>query len=144
MSDSAREIVSTRVLNYPPARVFEVFANPVDLARWWGPKGFKNTFKVFDFKPGGQWEFTMHGPDGTDYPNESKFIEITKPGKIVFKHVCPPHFQMTISMEDVGGKTKFGFRMLFDDPKVCEQLKPICVPCNEENFDRLEAVLAGK
>ena len=37
-------------------------------------------------RPGGVWKHTMHGPDGTDYPNKSVFIEVVKPERIVFKH----------------------------------------------------------
>ena len=47
----------------------DAFSDPVRLARWWGPAGFTNTFTICEFKPGGQWSFTMHGPDGTNYPN---------------------------------------------------------------------------
>ena len=44
--------------------------------QWWGPNGFTNTFHEFDLRPGGAWRFIMHGPDGTDYPNESVFVEV--------------------------------------------------------------------
>lgn len=68
-----------------------------------------------------------------------------EPERVVFDHVVPPIFRMSITFEEVGpDKTRFGFRMLFESAAVCEQLKPICVPANEQNFDRLEAVLAGK
>ena len=60
---AAREIPAT------PEEIFAAFSDPVRLARWWGPAGFTNTFTICEFKPGGQWSFTMHGPDGTNYPN---------------------------------------------------------------------------
>ena len=47
-------------------------------SRWWGPKDFTNTFEQFEFKPGGRWVFVMHGPNGTNYPNESDFREIRR------------------------------------------------------------------
>lgn len=53
-------------------RVFEAFARPELLARWWGPSGFTNTFEVSEFRPEGRWRFTMHGPDGSNHPNESE------------------------------------------------------------------------
>lgn len=64
---------------------------------------------------------------------------------MVFDHITPPEFRMTICFEKYGqaDKTRFGFRMLFESTQVCEQLKGLCVPANEQNFDRLEAVLAG-
>jgi uncharacterized protein YndB with AHSA1/START domain len=140
-----REIVSSRLINTPQETVFEAFRNPDILARWWGPAGFTNTFHTFDFQPGGTWEFIMHGPDGTDYPNKSVFVDIVEPQQVVFDHVFPPIFRMTISFEktEQADKTRFGFRMLFESAEVCEQLKGLCIPANEQNFDRLEAVLAG-
>lgn len=138
-----REIVSSRVINAPQEKVFEAWRNPGLLARWWGPEGFSNTFQTFDFRPGGTWEFVMHGPDKTDYPNKSRFVEIVEPARIVFDHVVPPVFRMIITFEKMGNdKTRFSFHMLFESAELCEQLKSVCVPANEQNFDRLEAVLA--
>jgi uncharacterized protein YndB with AHSA1/START domain len=140
-----REIVSSRVINAPQQKVFEAFRNPDILARWWGPEGFTNTFQTFDFRPGGTWEFIMHGPDGTDYPNKCVFAEIVVPERVVFDHVVPPVFRMTVTFEKAGqsDKTRVGFRMLFESADICKQLKGICIPANEQNFDRLEAVLAS-
>lgn len=138
-----REIVSSRIIDAPREKVFEAFRNPDILARWWGPEGFTNSFQTFDLQPGGTWEFVMHGPDGTHYPNKSAFVEITAPERVVFDHVVPPIFRMTVTFEkaEQADKTRFGFRMLFESAEVCKQLKGLCVPANEQNFDRLEAVL---
>jgi len=46
-----REIVSARTFAAPRERVFEAFRDPARLARWWGPRGFRNTFEVFDLRP---------------------------------------------------------------------------------------------
>jgi uncharacterized protein YndB with AHSA1/START domain len=67
---TSREIPAT------PAAVFAAIADPQRLARWWGPDGFRNSFEVCDIRPGGAWKFTMHGPDGASYPNESVFFAI--------------------------------------------------------------------
>jgi len=84
----------------------------------------------------------MHGPDGANYENESEFVEVVSNEKIVFNHIVNPLFQMVITFEGAEGKTKFGFRMIFATEELCNQLKPICIPSNEENFDRLEVELA--
>ncbi len=142
MTSFANEILSTRVINAPREKVYRAFANPQHLKNWWGPAGFTNTFYEFDLRAGGKWKFTMHGPDGANYENESDFVEIVENEQIVFNHVVNPLFQMVISFEEAEGKTKFGFRMIFESEELCNQLKPICLPSNEENFDRLEAQLA--
>jgi uncharacterized protein YndB with AHSA1/START domain len=138
-----REIVTTRLLNATRERVFRAFTDPAHLARWWGPKGFTSTFHEFDPRPGGAWRFVMHGPDGRDYDNESVFVEVVKPGRIVFQHISAPHFfQMTVTLVEEAGKTRLTWRMLFKTVEACEKVKPFVVPANEQNFDRLEAELA--
>lgn len=73
---SNREIVNSRYFPHPLQRVFGAFAAPDVLARWWGPKGFTNTFHTFEFKPGGRWNSTMHSAEGRDFENESVFTAI--------------------------------------------------------------------
>ena len=139
---SDREIVSTRVFHVQRERVFRAWTDPLQLARWWGPNGFTNTFEVFDPKPGGSWRFVMHGPDGTDYRNESRFIEVAEPERIVFRHITGPLFKATATFADEGGGTRITWRMLFDTVEAYEKVKVYAVDANEENFDRLEALLA--
>lgn len=136
-----REIISTRTIDAPPQRVFNAIRDPKQLAQWWGPKGFTNTFEVFEFRPGGQWRFVMHGPDGTNYQNECTFAEIEEPGRVVIDHVSQPHFLMTISLENQSGKTHITWRMRFDTAEVCAAVRTICTEGNQQNFDRLEAML---
>jgi uncharacterized protein YndB with AHSA1/START domain len=138
-----REIVSTRVFDYPRELVFQAWTDPVHLARWWGPKGFTNTFHEFDLRRGGVWRFVMHGPDGVDYENKSVFVEVVKPERIVFNHLEPMHkFQVTAGFVEQAGKTKVTFRMLFESAAECDRVKVFVVEANEQNFDRLEAELA--
>src|SRR4051812_5440561 len=111
---SDREIISTRTISFPRERVFDAFRDPQVLARWWGPNGFTNTFHVFEFRPGGKWSFIMHGPDGTNYKNESVFTEIEEPGRIVIAHVGWPEFVLTTTLADEGGRTAITWRMVFD------------------------------
>ena len=95
---SDREIVTTRVIDAPRERVFEAFSDPARLARWWGPAGFSSTFHEFDFRPGGRWRFILHGPNGANYPNESVFVEMVKPERLVFDHLSDHWFRMTITL----------------------------------------------
>src|SRR6185436_7215593 len=88
-----RDIVGRRVLPFPRVRVFDAWTDPARLTRWWGPKGFTSTFERFDLRPGGVWRFVLHGPNGASYPNESVFVEIVPPERIVFDHVSKPVFQ---------------------------------------------------
>ena len=137
-----RDIVTTRFLAAPRARVFAAWTDPEQLARWWGPEGFTNTFEAFDPKPGGHWRFTMHAPDGTGFPNHSVFLELTSPERIVFDHLSGPHFQVTTTFAEAEGGTLLTFCMRFDSVEECEAIKRFAMEGNEQVFDRLVALLA--
>lgn len=134
------ELVTTRVIDAPPALVYEAWAKPEHLAKWWGPDGFTNTFHEFDWRPGGVWEFVMHGPNGVDYLNKSEFVEVG-PERIVLRHICEPYFQLTATFEDLGGQTKLTWRQRFETAAVLEAVKSFAAPANEQNLNRLEAQL---
>jgi uncharacterized protein YndB with AHSA1/START domain len=136
-----RQIVSTRVVDAPRERVFRAWTEPEHLARWWGPKGFANTFQEFDPRPGGTWRFVMRGPNGAEYQNRSVFVEI-KPERIVFRHESPPQFQVTATFAEEAGKTRVTFQMLFETAAAREKVMGLAPEANEQNFDRLEAELA--
>ncbi|HTY38915.1 MAG TPA: SRPBCC family protein [Bacteroidota bacterium] len=138
-----REIVSTRVYDVSPERLFEAWTDPDQISKWWGPKGFTNTFHVFDPRPGGVWKFIMHGPNGGNYPNESHFIEVQKPERIVFRHVSPPFFLTTATFERVGSQTRLVWRMLFDTAEEYRKVASFAVEGNLQNLDRLQVHLSG-
>jgi len=112
-----REITISRILNAPKELVFEVWTDPKHLSEWWGPNGFTTTVYQMDLRPGGKWIHTMHGPDGTDYPNEATFTEIIKPDLIKFTHTLPK-FDVTVTFEAVGNKTKLTMRNVFETAEI--------------------------
>jgi len=109
-----RELVITRLLNAPIDLVWEVCTNPEHIINWWGPNGFSNTIHSMDLKVGGEWDLTMHGPDGTDYKNKSVFREIIKNKKLVYENISGPNFMATIEFESQGEKTFLKWHMLFN------------------------------
>ena len=137
------EIISSRLFACSRERLFAAFSDPQQLTVWFGPKGFTSTFKRFNFQVGGEWAFTFHGPTGTDYANRCTFIEIVPNERIVYDHLSLPNFRMTMMFADEDGGTRLVWCMAFATAVLCGQLSPICVPANEESFDRLEAHLAA-
>ncbi len=137
------EIVCTRA--FPVARedLFEAFCDPRQLAQWWGPKGFTNTIETFDLVPGGDWLYTMHAPNGTDFLNESRFIEIARPERIVFEHLLPVHwFEMTMLFTEEGAGSRLTWRMRFETAAEVLEIGRFITTANQENFDRLAAHLS--
>jgi len=52
-----------------PERVWELWADPRQLERWWGPPTYPATFTKHDLAPGSRVEYHMTGPEG-DQPKE--------------------------------------------------------------------------
>ncbi|POY34873.1 hypothetical protein C3K47_18135 [Solitalea longa] len=134
-------IVTSRLINFNRELVFRAWTEAEHLKNWWGPQGFTNTFNEFDLRPNGYWRFIMHGPDGSDYPNESIFVKIEKPEKVVFDHLSGHLFQVIATFEDIGDKTQVVFKMIFDSAEECAKVRSFVEGANEENFDKLEAEL---
>lgn len=138
---------TSRTIAADPSSVFAAFEDRARLQAWWGPAGFTNTFARCEFKPGGQWSFVMHGPNGKNYPNESSFREIERDRKVVIQHVSQPRYILTITLEPAeGGRTRVRWEQEFEDPRVAAGVEHIVVPANEQNLDRLtaEVLRAGK
>jgi uncharacterized protein YndB with AHSA1/START domain len=134
---------TSREIPASTAQVFGAFVEPSRLATWWGPDGFHNTFDVCEFKPGGLWKFTMHGPDGASYANESVFEEIEAARKVVVNHVCAPRFRLTVEFSPCAAGTLVTWIQVFEDPAVAEAVRHIVEPSNEQNLTRLAAEVAA-
>jgi uncharacterized protein YndB with AHSA1/START domain len=134
----------SRLVGAPVETVFAAFSNPEKLARWWGPDGFSNSFEEFDLRVGGYWRFTMHGPDGTDYPNESRFLQVDRNSRVVIEHFTGHHFVLTISFTPEGRSTRVGWRQVFDTADHYAQIAVFVSGANEQNLDRLQAVAEGR
>ncbi|MFC4740924.1 SRPBCC family protein [Flavobacterium ponti] len=142
LSNSNKEILSSRVLNTPVEKVYEAFANPSHLKNWWGPEGFTNTIHEFDLQPGGKWILTMHGPEVGNYENSSVFKTVEPNKLIAWTRNSQPLFDMEIAFEKQSDSTtKITFRMIFKTEEECEKIRKFAEPKNEENFDRLEKEL---
>ena len=133
-------IISSRVFNTDGNTMFRAWTEANHLSKWWGPNGFSNTFHTFDLRPGGDWKFTMHGPNGQDYLNECTFLKI-EPGQIIWRHHSKPVFHINVNFEEFAGRTKVIYAMIFETPQEREKLREFVAEKNEENFDRLEVVL---
>ncbi|MFO1023346.1 MAG: SRPBCC family protein [Planctomycetales bacterium] len=112
------EIHITRVVRAPRELVYRAWTDPEHLQHWWGPNGFTTTTYKMDFRPGGEWRFMMHGPDGRDYPNWIIYVEIVPNERLVYKHGGEVghedvNFSSTILFEDVGSDTKVTMQSIF-------------------------------
>jgi uncharacterized protein YndB with AHSA1/START domain len=122
-----------------PLQVFAAMSNPARIARWWGPDGFTNTIHKFDFQPGGAWLLTMHGPDGKDYPNETRFTRIVSGELFEIEHINGHHFFLTIKLQASGQGTLVHWRQTFDTVEHYQHIAQFVAGANEQNLQRLAA-----
>ncbi|MBL7922523.1 MAG: SRPBCC family protein [Bacteroidia bacterium] len=137
-----QELKMSRLLNAPIELVWKVWTEPEHIAQWWGPNGFTNTIYTMDIKPGGEWKFVMHGPDGKDYNNRSIFREIIKHERIVFEHFNP-NFITTVMFKPEGNKTMLYWQMTFEKPEELQTVIKVFKADNgmKENVEKLENYL---
>ena len=113
-----REIVISRLIKAPRERVFAAWTDPGHIGGWWGPQGFTTTTQAMDVRPGGAWRYTMHGPDGVDYPNLIVYSEVARPERLAYVHGSgedddPHQFTTVVTFEDEGGQTRLTMRSIF-------------------------------
>jgi uncharacterized protein YndB with AHSA1/START domain len=134
-SDSRHAVIAAS-----PSQVFAAMSDPARVARWWGPTGFTNTIHLFEFRVGGRWLLTMHGPDGADYPNESRFTRVVADRALEIEHLGGHHhFFLTLELEPTAGGTLVRRRQTFDTVEHYERVASFVASANAQNLERLAA-----
>jgi len=115
---AARELVFRRFLGAPRERVFDAWTDPEQIGKWWGPQGFKTTTHTMDARPGGVWDFTMHGPNGRDYKSRIVYLQVERPVFLAYKQAgegadAGMQFHATVTLGEMSGKTSLTLRILF-------------------------------
>jgi uncharacterized protein YndB with AHSA1/START domain len=102
-----------------PEAVFGAYRDPEALKEWYGPDGFSITIIAMDFRVGGLLRFTMHGPDGTDYPNRIMYRDIVPGARLAYRHDSdvdddPRAFEVLVTFAALGqGRTLLTMRSTF-------------------------------
>src|SRR4030095_7910924 len=119
-SSRSLDLVVSRVINAPIARVWRAWTDPAEVAKRWGPFGFTTDTSQREFKGGGTWRHTMKGPDGKEDPHLAKFAAIVPLERIVYTTSGGDgdgqgiHFRSTVTFKDLGGRTEVTMRAVFD------------------------------
>ena len=102
--NKSNEILISRIYDAPIKTVWEAWTDPKQTAQWWGPRGFTIKTHSKDLRVGGSWVYTMHGPDGVDYPNKTHYFEVEKYSRLVYDHgaseTTPPLFLVTVDFQN--------------------------------------------
>ncbi len=107
---SEHTVVIEREFDAPRELVWQVWTDPDEVAKWWGPEHFTTPREKieFDLKPGGVSRLTMVGPDGEEFPNNGHFGVVEPPARLSYIEKEIPHPMMesgetTIEFLDLGG-----------------------------------------
>jgi uncharacterized protein YndB with AHSA1/START domain len=126
--EAANELRITRVYDAPVALVWAAWTQDEHVRHWWGPRGFSLTTHSKDVRPGGTWVYTMHGPDGKDWPNFTRYHVVEPHAKLVYDHGATsedarPMFRVTATFTDLGGKTELDMRMVMASAEEAAQAR---------------------
>ena len=136
-----------RELDAPRELVWRVLTDPAHLEQWWGPTGFRSVTQVHDLRPGGHWRFTMHGPDGREYPNHARFEEIEPPSRLVMRYLDDPTGERlsTLTLEALGPtRTRFELSLRFPsaEARAAVLRRSAAVEGGNQTLARLAALVA--
>ncbi|HWD42419.1 MAG TPA: SRPBCC domain-containing protein, partial [Actinomycetota bacterium] len=116
----------------PPERVWQLWADPRQLERWWGPPTYPATFTRHDLTPGSRVEYHMTGPEG-DQPRGYWLVdEVDPPTRLVFRdgfanddgtpNPDMPVNTARVSIEDIGGgRSRMKIESIFPSTEALEQ-----------------------
>lgn len=140
--NKSNHIKITRVYDAPVKAVWDAWTDPKQAAQWWGPRGFTITTHSKDLRVGGTWVYTMHGPDGVDYPNRTTYHEVEKHARLVYDHGAtedrPALFRVTVTFAETKGKTKMEMTMTLPTVEAAEETKKFIKAANgNSTWDRL-------
>lgn len=144
------EFTIVRVYDAPVKAVWDAWTDPEQVVQWWGPRGFTLTTHSKDLRAGGTWVYTMHGPDGTDYPNRTYYYEVEKYSRLVYDHGAsgdrPPLFRVTAVFTEVKkGKTRLEMTMALATAEAAAEIKKFIKKAGgEATWDRLGEFLAKR
>lgn len=147
--NKSNELKIMRVFNAPLKMVWHAWVDEEQVGQWWGPRGFSITTHSKDLRTGGHWHYTMHGPDGTDYENKTKYLEVHEYSKMVYDHggndERKPLFRVTVLFSELGEKTKMDMTMALPTPEAAEETRKFIKKAGgDSTWDRLSEYVEKK
>jgi len=111
-----RELIITRDVPVPAAKLYRAWTEPELLKQWFTPKPWTTVAAKLDVRAGGTSAVTMRSPEGEEFPSSGVYLEIVPNQRIVFTDAYSkawepsekPFFTGIITFEDLGnGQTRY-------------------------------------
>ena len=134
-----------RALPASPSRVFELFTNPTELARWWGPEGFSTPSMDYEPRVGESYRIEMQPPEGDAFHLTGEFRAVEPATRLAFTFRWEPpdpddvETVAELSFRDRGEATEV---VLSQGPFRTEARRAIHRDGWTDSFNRLEALLS--
>ena len=114
-------------------RIWQLWADPRQLERWWGPPTYPATVDSHDLRPGGRMEYHMTGPEGDQPRGYWEIDEADPPRSLVFRdgfanddgtpNTDLPMNTARVQIEDIaGGRTRMSIESIFASAEAMEQV----------------------
>jgi uncharacterized protein YndB with AHSA1/START domain len=116
-----------------PDRVWQLWADPRQLERWWGPPSYPATVTAHHLAPGSRVEYHMTGPEGDQSRGYWEILEANRPHRLVFRDGFAnddgtPNDQLPgttarVTIEEIGGgRTRMSIQSTFPSTQAMEQI----------------------
>jgi uncharacterized protein YndB with AHSA1/START domain len=138
-----------------PERVWQLWADPRQLERWWGPPSYPATFTSLDLRSGGRAEYYMTGPEGDTPGGYWEILDADPPRRLEMKDGfanadgssnddMPGPAAMNVTIEPIGdGRTRMSIESIFPDTAAMEQLLAMGMEQGlTEAVGQIDAILA--
>ena len=130
---AARTMTLTAEFAATPERVWQLWADPRQLERWWGPPTYPATVTSHDLSAGGRVEYHMTGPEGDQPAGFWEVMDVEPPSRLVFRdgfsnpdgseNTDLPHTESRIRIEALDdGRTRMEIESIFPSVEAMEQL----------------------
>jgi uncharacterized protein YndB with AHSA1/START domain len=114
-SAEGRDLVLTRIIDAPRAKVFKAWTDPELLKKWFAPAPLTAPVVETDVRAGGSSLIVMRGPDGSEFPNRGVYLEVVENERLVFTNAYnkawepseKPFMTVILTFEDKGDGTKY-------------------------------------
>jgi uncharacterized protein YndB with AHSA1/START domain len=139
----------------PPSRIWQVWSDPRQLERWWGPPTWPATFEQHDFVPGGGSQYYMTGPDGEKARGWWRFVALDEPRSLEFEdgfsdeagipNAEMPTIRARVDLEETATGTRMTVKSRFASIEQMEQLVQMgMVEGMTQAMGQIEDILAGR
>lgn len=144
----------TAEFDAPPDRVWQLWADPRQLERWWGPPDYPATIDSHDLRPGGRVEYHMTGPEGDQPRGFWEVVETDPPRSLAFRdgfanddgspNTDLPNNEARVTIEDIGGgRSRMSIDSIFPSREAMDQILAMGVEEGlKQAVGQIDAILA--